>query len=213
MKVLTPRTCFVFLFSLIGIFAFVKAGLAADSETVETIVFVRHGEKPPGGLGQLNCQGLNRALALPWVIRKSFGIPAAIYAPDPSEQKPDAGTMYDYVRPLATIEPTAIAFGLPIHSRIGQANINALLKQLKLPAYRNAFVLVAWEHWQIVNLVKALMKEHGGDPALVPDWKGSDFDSIYIVKIKRSGTMAAAGFEQSRQGLNDQPMTCPGGSE
>jgi hypothetical protein len=30
----------------------------------ETIVFVRHGEKPQDGFGQLNCQGLNRALAL-----------------------------------------------------------------------------------------------------------------------------------------------------
>jgi hypothetical protein len=30
----------------------------APSHTdVETIVFLRHGEKPPGGLGQLTCQG------------------------------------------------------------------------------------------------------------------------------------------------------------
>jgi hypothetical protein len=29
---------------------------------LKTIVFVRHGEKPQGGFGQLNCQGLNRAL-------------------------------------------------------------------------------------------------------------------------------------------------------
>ena len=34
----------------------------------ETIVFVRHGEKPANGLGQLDCQGFNRALALPAVI-------------------------------------------------------------------------------------------------------------------------------------------------
>ncbi len=33
----------------------------------ETLVFVRHGEKPAQGYGQLNCQGLNRALALPAV--------------------------------------------------------------------------------------------------------------------------------------------------
>jgi hypothetical protein len=61
----------------------------------ETIVLVRHGEKPAEGLGQLNCQGLNRALALPVVIGKLFA-------------RPDA----NYVRPLATIEPTAIAFAL-----------------------------------------------------------------------------------------------------
>ena len=33
---------------------------AEQRETaVETIVFVRHGEKPEGGFGQLSCQGLN----------------------------------------------------------------------------------------------------------------------------------------------------------
>jgi hypothetical protein len=30
---------------------------------------VRHGEKPPHGLGQLDCRGLNRALALPALIQ------------------------------------------------------------------------------------------------------------------------------------------------
>ena len=29
----------------------------------ETIVMLRHGEKPAGGLGQLSCKGLNRALS------------------------------------------------------------------------------------------------------------------------------------------------------
>jgi len=40
---------------------------AATSAT-ETIVLVRHAEKPePHPIGQLDCQGLNRALALPAV--------------------------------------------------------------------------------------------------------------------------------------------------
>ena len=73
-------------------------------------MLVRHGEKPDKGLGQLDCQGLNRALALPAVIAKIFGKPSAIFAPDPSQQKEDDGVSYDYVRPLATIEPTAIFF-------------------------------------------------------------------------------------------------------
>ena len=34
----------------------------------ETIVCIRHGEKPLLGLGQLTCKGLNRALALPQVL-------------------------------------------------------------------------------------------------------------------------------------------------
>jgi hypothetical protein len=64
----------------------------------ETIAFVRHSEKPEAGLGQLNSQGLNRALALPPVIANSSG---RIFAPNPSLQKEDSGRLYDYVRPLA----------------------------------------------------------------------------------------------------------------
>ncbi len=88
------------------------SGTAARSQNaVETVIFVRHGEKPHEGLGQLNCQGLNRALALPSVITKIFGRPDAIFAPDPDEGITDAGGRFDYVRPLATIEPTAVSFG------------------------------------------------------------------------------------------------------
>src|SRR5271167_4292348 len=106
---------------------------AAEPETTETIVLIRHAEKPSNGLGQLDCQGLNRALALPPVLRKAFGTPAAIFAPNPSEQKTDDGKLYDYVRPLATIEPAAIAFGLPVHAEIGQSRIDDLRAQLDLP--------------------------------------------------------------------------------
>jgi hypothetical protein len=81
----------------------------ADDE-VETIVLLRHGEKPEGGL--------NRALALPQVIAKEFGKPDFIFAPDPSDRKKDSGEFYDYVRPLATIEPTAIKFGLPVNATL-----------------------------------------------------------------------------------------------
>ena len=183
---------------------------AADAAKVETIVLIRHGEKPPAGLGQLNCQGLNRALALPAVIRKAFGPPAAIFAPNPAEQKPDYGTLYDYVRPLATVEPTAIAFGLPIHADIGQVRIKELQRQLELPVYHDAFVLVGWEHRQIVPLAQELLHRHGGDPKLVPDWNYDDFDSIYVVKIYRSGTDMTASFEVGHEGLNGQPTSCPG---
>ena len=99
----------------------------------ETIVFVRHGEKPPQGLGQFDCRGLNRALALPTVIQKSFGKPDAIFAPNPSDQKNDEGEHYDYVRPLATIEPTAIAFGMPSTPRSAMTMEKASEKRSKTP--------------------------------------------------------------------------------
>ena len=55
----------------------------------ETIVMVRHGEKPLQGLGQLTCKGLNRALALPNVLIGRYGKPDFIYAPNPSVQVSD----------------------------------------------------------------------------------------------------------------------------
>src|SRR6516164_5807366 len=122
----------------------------------ETIVFVRHGEKPPQGLGQLDCRGLNRALTLPTVIQKSFGKPDAIFAPNPSDQKSDEGEHYDYVRPLATIEPTAIAFGMPVNAQIGYDDIKGLRKALETPAYRDALVLVGWEHKMIGAIAREL---------------------------------------------------------
>jgi broad specificity phosphatase PhoE len=178
--------------------------------TTETIVLIRHGEKPQAGLGQLDCQGLNRALALPPVLLNAFGKPAAIFAPNPSAAKTDNGILYDYIRPLATIEPTAIAYGMPVHTGIGQARIEELRRQLNAPAYHDAYVLIAWEHTEAMLLARALMKQHGGDPGAVPDWKGSDFDSIYVVTIHRAGPAATASFALRHEGLDGQKAACPG---
>jgi hypothetical protein len=189
---------------------FVMAGVALAAPTTETIVLIRHGEKPPAGLGQLDCQGLNRALALPAVIQRDFGRPDAIYAPDPSEAKPDLGHPFDYVRPLATVEPTAIVMGLPVHASIGGTHIDELQHALELPGYRSSLVLVAWEHAEIVKLVRKLLSQYGGDAASVPDWKGSDFDSIYVIRLTWTGASATVSFERRAQHLDGQSTTCPG---
>jgi hypothetical protein len=184
-------------------------GEKTDGATA-TIVFVRHGEKPEDGLGQLNCQGLNRALALAPIIAKSFGRPDAIFAPNPSHPKEDAGTLYDYVRPLATIEPTAIWFGLPVHVSLDFQDIEGLraaLENQRKPNH-NIFVLVAWEHRQIAPIVRALLAAHGADAEIVKkvrDWDRKDFDSMYVVTISES----KATFDQKYEGLNGQPDGCP----
>jgi hypothetical protein len=137
-------------------------GEQADGATA-TIVFVRHGEKPESGLGQLNCRGLNRALALAPIIAKSFGRPDAIFAPNPSHPKEDAGRLYDYIRPLATIEPTAIWFGLPVDVSLDFQDgkgLQAALENRRMSDH-NVFVLVAWEHRQIAPIVRALLAAHG----------------------------------------------------
>jgi hypothetical protein len=196
--------------ALLAVSVIVPRAAAAPAAKTETIVLVRHGEKPVLGLGQLDCQGLNRALALPAVIGKQFGKPDAIFAPDPAHTKKDYGRSYDYVRPLATIEPTAIAFGMPIDASIGVEDIEVLERTLGGADYRGALVLIAWEHKEIVKLARLLLAANGGDASAVPDWKGSDFDSIDVVTLKRSGANTSAGFEQRHEGLDGQATTCPG---
>jgi len=185
-------------------------GTAARSDdTVETIVFIRHGEKPDKGLGQLNCKGLNRALALPPVIAKLFGRPSVMFAPDPSDRKVDDGESYDYVRPLATIEPTAISFGLPVNASIGVSKMDQLQAALEQPRNRNGLILVAWEHRLIENIARMLLNAHGGDAAVVPKWHGDDFDSIYVVTMNWTGDTAKTTFVHQHEGLDGQPNLCP----
>jgi hypothetical protein len=194
--------------------AHASSGASQDETAVQTIVFIRHGEKPEGGFGQLTCQGLNRALALAPTIARSFGKPDAIFAPNPSHPKKDAGISYDYVRPLATVEPTAVLFGLPVDVGLDlndrRGLINALEK--RVASGRNVFVLVAWEHKQIAPVVRAILGAHGADAANlkeVKDWDGKDFDSMYVVAIRQLGNSTRATFEHEHESLDGQPNTCP----
>ena len=192
---------------LIGVTA-ANAGEARRSN-VETLVFLRHGEKPKGGFGQLDCQGLNRALALPAVIAAKFGKPDAIYAPDPGARKQDGDASYYYVRPLATIEPTAIQFGLPVATPYGFSEIDALGRTLVDPANRGRLIVVAWEHHEIEALVRAIVKANGGEAADVPSWESRDFDSLYVVKLDWASTPPRATFVREQEGLDGRSADCP----
>lgn len=189
----------------------VAPAFAAENPAVETIVLVRHGEKPDDGLGQLSCQGLNRALALPKVVEALFGKPDFVFAPDPAHSKPDHWKSYDYVRPLATIEPTAIRFALPVNTQFGQEDDKGLVAALERRDYRNALVLVAWEHRKIEDIARALLADNGADPKVhVPSWAYEDFDSIYVIRISRTSEGTHATFEQEHEHLDGQPKQCPG---
>jgi len=185
------------------------AAWAQPTATLQTLVFIRHAEKPAAGLGQINCQGLNRALALPAVLLGKFGKPDFVFASDPHEKKPDGDQLYNYVRPLLTVAPTAVQAGLPINTSFGFENIAGLQQELAAPRYQNAVVFVAWEHKKLEDVVKAMLKDMGGNPGDVPHWKGSDFDSIYVVTVRRNDGKAAATFTHERQQLNGQAAACP----
>jgi hypothetical protein len=184
-------------------------GVTAGRESGETIVFFRHGEKPPGGFGQLSCQGLNRALALPSVLVSKFGAPEFLFAPNPSHQTEDAGKRFDYIRPLATIEPTAVRFGLPVNTQWGLQQIGHLRRELLEPRYGEARIFVAWEHFLLAKLVRQLVAAGGADPNVVPEWLPEDFDSIYVVTLQRSEGRLTATFTLDHEGLDGQPTACP----
>jgi len=180
---------------------------ATAETTVQTLVCIRHGEKPKGGLGQLTCRGLNRALALPKVLLEKYGPPQFIFAPNPTE-KVDGGKYY-YVRPLATIEPTAIHCGLPVNTEFGYREIKGLEGELAKTNYQGATVFIAWEHGLLDEFAKNLVKDNGGNPAQVPGWPGDDFDTIFLIKITRTGGGSTAAFTVDHENLNGLADDCP----
>ena len=176
---------------------------------VETIVCIRHGEKPLLGLGQLTCKGLNRALALPQVLLAKFGRPSFIFAPDPNQVANDPGGQFCYVRPLATIEPAAIEYGLPVNTRFGFRDIAGLQQELTKPAYGSSTIFVAWEHIYLDDFVKSLVKSFGGDISHITGWPGNDYDSIFIVRITHGKAKTTATFSRDAEGLNNMGSDCP----
>ena len=174
----------------------------------ETIIFIRHGEKPAEGLGQLTCQGLNRSLALPSVLLSKFDKPAAIYAPNPSILKNDRGVGYSYIRPLATIEPTAIRLGMPVNLQFGFEDYLGMTKELLQPKYKDATLFVSWEHHLGAKIARTIMKELTNKEDMVPHWSDNDFDSIYVIHIKQDGKKQNITFNIENQNLNGLSIDC-----
>ncbi|HSU65652.1 MAG TPA: hypothetical protein VLJ39_02165 [Tepidisphaeraceae bacterium] len=183
---------------------------AAGAETVQTIIFFRHGEKPVEGFGQLTPKGLNRALALSEMLPKRFGKPDYLFAPDPKQKVNDRGGQFNYVRPLATIEPTAIRLGMPVQTPCGYKEIERLNAELCKPQYANAKIFVAWEHLYEQRAVAGLFASCGGDSTLVPAWSGTDYDSLYILTIRRSpNRLPTATFTHDQENLNGESDQMP----
>jgi hypothetical protein len=188
----------------------------ADAPATETIVGLRHGEKQTDpDIGQLNVRGLNRSLALPQVLLKKFGRPQFIFAPDPAAMINSAGgARYCYIRPLATIEPTAIFCGMPVNTQFGFQDIAGVETELRQPKYKSALVFVAWEHVLLEKLTRKLVQDLGGDGAQVPKWEHNDFDSLYIVKITTQSGHATGAFQIDHENIAppSDVMPAPGAS-
>lgn len=176
-----------------------------QTSTTETLVIFRHGEKPLKGLGQLTCRGLNRSLALPNVLIGKYGKPDALFAPDPAVQVHDSIlSSYSYVRPLATIEPTAIRLGMSVNAQIGYDQIDRLQRELTSAKYASSTVFIAWEHVYEDRFARNLIKSFGGDPGQVPAWSNSEYDMIYVIRLAHSAGRTSVAFNVDHEGLNDR---------
>ena len=196
----------------IFMFCLQSAAPAADGDVaVERIVCIRHGEKPARDLGQLDCQGLNRALALPEVLISHYGKADFIFAPLTSLRTKKNAPSYSYVRPLMTIEPTAIRLGLPVDARFSFDDLDGLTGELVAPAYQRALVFVAWEHTELVEMLKKLFVSLGADSSVIPHWEGDDFDSIYLVTIRSENGQRSVSFQHDHEGLNGMKTDCQPG--
>ena len=164
--------------------ALVVLGLGvADARADQTIVFMRHGEKPSGGYGQLTCQGLNRALALPTVLAAKYGTPNYIYAPSPA---------------------------VNVNTRYGYNDIASLQAALVTATKANTTIFVAWEHLMLQKIVQNIMTSYGGGGgATVPAWASGDYDSLYVLHVNYVGTAINASFHRDVEGLNGQSTACP----
>ena len=182
------------------------------AETVETIVIVRHAEKPPAGLGLLTCKGLNRALQLPGFFARNFPRPDFIFAPDPSVKTTEIhgdGQRYDYVRPLLTIGPTAISTGVPINTQFPFNDPGLLADELLSEKYWNSTVYVAWEHLNIVILAEVIVNRLDVSAA-VPEWENSNYDTVFVFTIRRSPTTTQATLVSLSEDLGPLSDECPG---
>ncbi len=151
--------------------AFLLQGLLASPVIDENlkIVIVRHGEKPKSG-DNLSCQGQNRALQLPAVLHKKFGVPDYTYVPSLS-----LGEETKHSRMFQTVTPFAIKYNLKINTSFGEKQTGNVAKELKK---KTGTVLLVWEHSVIHDIAKSLGIENP------PKWHGKDFDSIWIITFK-----------------------------
>ncbi|MGE8439182.1 MAG: histidine phosphatase family protein [Pseudomonas palmensis] len=185
---------------------------AQPVDGTQTLVFLRHAEKPGEGLGQLNCQGLNRALDLATLLPEKFGPADYVFAANPSREVEEGSNdnAYSYIRPLMTISPSAIKLGLPVNIDFGANDTGDLADELLQDKYRNATVYTAWSHGYLPELINTVAgKALGEKRTITADWDGEDFDSLYVLTLTWHDGKASLLSRNYKQGLDNGDLACP----
>ncbi len=198
--------------SSVTLFSLGRGVHAEPKNGTQTLVFMRHAEKPSMGLGQLNCQGLNRAIDLSELLPRQFGKANFIFAANPSRhvEEGEGDLSYSYLRPLMTVGPSAIKLGLPINIDYGANDTGDLADELMRDKYHDATIYTAWSHGYLPELINKVAEEASGKKiTLLDDWTGDDFDSVLVLTLKWNNGKANIEYENYKQGLNDGAQGCP----
>ena len=185
---------------------------AQPADGTQTLVFLRHAEKPEGGLGQLNCQGLNRAIDLSTLLPEKFGKADYVFAANPTRnvEEGELDNSYSYIRPLMTNSPAAIKLGLPVNIEFSANDTSDLARELLEDKYHNSTIYTAWSHGYLPELInKVAGKAVGEKQNITEDWAGNDFDSLYVLTLTWHNGKASLQSHSYKQGLDHGKETCP----
>ncbi|MBY8933241.1 MULTISPECIES: histidine phosphatase family protein [Pseudomonas] len=185
---------------------------AQPADGTQTLVFLRHAEKPEGGLGQLNCQGLNRAIDLSTLLPEKFGKADYVFAANPTRnvEEGELDNSYSYIRPLMTISPAAIKLGLPVNIEFSANDTSDLARELLEDKYHNSTIYTAWSHGYLPELINKVAGNAVGEKQnITEDWAGNDFDSLYVLTLTWHNGKASLQSHSYKQGLDHGKETCP----
>ncbi|MGY2442950.1 histidine phosphatase family protein [Pseudomonas sp. SDO52101_S400] len=185
---------------------------AQPVDGTQTLIFLRHGEKPAGGLGQLNCQGLNRAIELSTLLPEKFGKADYVFAANPTRnvEEGELDNSYSYIRPLMTISPAAIKLGLPVNIEFSANDTSDLARELTADKYHNSTIYTAWSHGYLPELInKVAGKAVGEKQTITEDWASGDYDSLYVLTLTWHNGKASLQSHSYKQGLDNGKATCP----
>ncbi|MGX1187294.1 hypothetical protein AB7M29_004973 [Pseudomonas sp. F-14 TE3623] len=185
---------------------------AQPADGTQTLVFLRHGEKPAGGLGQLNCQGLNRAIDLATLLPEKFGKANYVFAANPTRnvEEGELDNSYSYIRPLMTISPSAIKLGLPVNIEFSANDTSDLADELLHDKYHNSVIYTAWSHGYLPELINKVAGEAvGKEQNITDDWESSDYDSLYVLTLTWHNGKASLQSHSYKQGLDNGQESCP----
>jgi hypothetical protein len=198
------------------------AVIPAQSNINETVYLIRHAEAHPFAAwddGNYIGAGQWRALDLPNALRGKIH-PTQVYSIDPSPGGiPNGNNTVNssYVRPSLTVEPYAIANGLPLNLAASVAVFSEVPPALATMAsnyfftkgtFSNQTLLVGWEHDHIPPTVNALLASYQVSPN-APTWLDNDYDSMWTVTLDGESNLTVDN--ETCEGINSAslPVTPP----